>query len=263
MIGVVDRNIIREGSVNMKLSSASFADRIAPESMRIILKHITPGDGTEVDGIIAFGNFSEKEISEMNSISRAVLFIDSDRHDYEYDRIVMDYQQGLEHMVSYLIDNKRYRTVGYLGGFYADNTVRIGEHRLSALKQILTDRGMYNDDFFITGEFGRESGFNLARRLIESGRLPEVLIIRDSEMAEGAIDAMIEAGIRIPKDVAVVIYRDIDTLRISHPTYTSLNMIPDSVWSTAAGLLKGRIIDGRTDAMTVYMPPRLEPGDST
>ncbi len=63
--------------------------------------------------------------------------------------------------------------------------------------------------------------------------VPEVLILGNDEVAEGALEAIKELKYRIPKDVAVVVYRDIETLSTKYPTYTSLRMLPDIVWTTA------------------------------
>jgi len=54
--------------------------------------------------------------------------------------------------------------------------------------------------------------------------VPEVLILGNDEVAEGALEAIKELKFRIPKDVAVVVYRDIETLSTKYPTYTSLRM---------------------------------------
>ena len=92
------------------------------------------------------------------------------------------------------------------------------------------------------GEISRESGYRLTRELLETDDVPEVLVLGNDEVAEGALEAVKELKYRIPKDVAVVIYRDIETLQTKYPTYTSLRMLPDIVWSTAIKLLLERII---------------------
>ena len=107
-----------------------------------------------------------------------------------------------------------------------------------------------------------ESGYRLTRELLETDDVPEVLVLGNDEVAEGALEAVKELKYRIPKDVAVVIYRDIETLQTKYPTYTSLRMLPDIVWSTAIKLLLERIIDKRVDSMKVYLPTKLELGDS-
>jgi LacI family transcriptional regulator len=98
--------------------------------------------------------------------------------------------------------------------------------------------------------------------MLLTDEVPEVLILGNDEVAEGALEAVKELKYRIPKDIAVVIYRDIETLSTKYPTYTSLRMLPDIVWTTAIKLLLERILDGRKDTMKVYLPTKLELGDS-
>jgi len=59
----------------------------------------------------------------------------------------MDYEQGLNDMVHYLMDEKEYRSIGYIGGIYEDDMVRIGVRRLNGLKQILQKKDCYREDY--------------------------------------------------------------------------------------------------------------------
>ena len=67
-----------------------------------------------------------------------------------------------------------------------------------------------------------------------------------------------ELGIRVPKDTAVIIYQDIQTLESKWPTGTCLEMYPDYVWESALDLLFGRISQRRSQAVTVMMPAKFE-----
>ena len=153
------------------------------------------------------------------------------------------------------------RRIG-IGGIYEEDGIQIGFHRLKALQEILQKRGCYDERFFLVGEISRESGYRMVNELLEKGDVPEVLILGSDEIAEGALEAIKQRKYRIPKDIAVVIYRDIKTLETKYPTYTSLRMLPDIVWSTAMKLLLERITGSRKDTMKVYLPTKLEVGDS-
>lgn len=86
----------------------------------------------------------------------------------------MDYEQGLKDMVHYLLDVKEYRSIGYIGGIYEKDGVRIGTHRLMGLTEILAQRGCYKEHYFCVGEISRESGYRLTRELLETDDVPEV-----------------------------------------------------------------------------------------
>ena len=261
-IGVADWHLVRGDRHDIRLASLDHIAAAMPQKADVSFLRIACREDADVDGILAFGSFSEEEINFLRKQSDAILFVYSDQKDYEFDRIIMDYEQGLKDMVHYLLDVKEYRSIGYIGGIYEKDGVRIGTHRLMGLTEILAQRGCYKEHYFCVGEISRESGYRLTRELLETDDVPEVLVLGNDEVAEGALEAVKELKYRIPKDVAVVIYRDIETLQTKYPTYTSLRMLPDIVWSTAIKLLLERIIDKRVDSMKVYLPTKLELGDS-
>ena len=111
------------------------------------------------------------------------------------------------------------------------------------------------------GEIG-ESGYALAKKAVEEHTLAEAVLLGSDEVAEGALEAFRELGIRVPKDVAVIIYQDIQTLESKWPTGTCLEMFPDYVWENALELLFGRISQRRSQAVTVTVPTHLKIGDT-
>ena len=254
VIGVADWHIVRRDRPDVSITSADNLSGSFAQKADIVFLRLVYGEVKQVDGIIAFGLFSEVEVDFLRSLSTEILFVNSDKKDYEFDQILMDYEQGLSDMVHYLMDEKEYRSIGYIGGIYEDDMVRIGARRLNGLKQILQKKGCYQEGYFKVGEISHESGYLLTKEML--------LILGNDEVAEGALEAVKELKYRIPKDIAVVIYRDIETLSTKYPTYTSLRMLPDIVWTTAIKLLLERILDGRKDTMKVYLPTKLELGDS-
>jgi len=216
----------------------------------------------QYDGIMAFGVFSEEEMEFLRMQSFAIVFINSDPKDYEYDSIVMDFNKGIHEMLDYLMDQKKYCSVGYIGGIYEEGQVRIGYRRLEGIRGAFMQRGFYEEGNFYIGDISRESGYHLAKQAIQSGRLPEAVLLGSEEVAEGALEAFQDAGLRVPKDVAVVIYKDIETLESKWPSYTKVRMFPDIVWQTAIKLLLEQIQEGRKDNMTIFLPTKLEVGDS-
>ena len=80
------------------------------------------GEPQKVDGIIALGVFSEKEIDFLRSLSFAIVFVNSNQHNYEFDQVQVDFERGQEQMVSYLLDQKRYTGLGILVVFMTGPT---------------------------------------------------------------------------------------------------------------------------------------------
>ena len=262
VIGVADWRIIRPDRPNVRLSSLSCLVQMMTDQYEVSFVRLTFGEPQKVDGIIALGVFSEKEIDFLRSLSFAIVFVNSDRQSYEFDQVQVDFKKGQEQMTEYLLDRKQYKSLGYIGGIYEGQNWRIGVNRLEGLKGILSARNAYDERFFHIGEISRESGYALAKHAVETGALPEAVLLGSDEVAEGALEAFRELRVRVPKDVAVVIYHDIQTLESKWPTGTCIEMYPDYVWESALDLLFGRISQRRSQAVTVMMPPHLKIGDT-
>ena len=244
VIGVADWQIIRPDRHNVRLSSLSCLVQMMTDQYDVSFVRLTFGESQKVDGVIAFGVFSEPQ------------------HNYEFDQVQVDFDRGQEQMVAYLLDQKRYTGLGYIGGIYEGANGRIGTHRVAAIQRILERRGQFDPKTFHIGEISRESGYALAKKAAEEHTLAEAMLLGSDEVAEGALEAFRELGLRVPKDVAVVIYQDIQTLESKWPTGTCLEMFPDYVWENALELLFGRISQRRSQAVTVTVPTHLKIGDT-
>lgn len=262
-IGIADWKIIQEGQPNFRISTLDCLAQTISKELEVSFVRIQSHQTEQVDGIIAFGAFSPAEIDFLHTLSYHIVFVNSDKEDYAHDQIMIDFNLGMQQMVDYLVTEKRYASIGYIGGTYQNDGLRIGFHRLEGLIQSLTQKGAYNPDLFWVGELTDESGYSLMKQAIEAGTLPEALLLGNDAVAEGALRAAAQAGLCIPEDVAVVIYNDIETRGPNHPTYTCIKMYPDFVWQTAIELLIERILNRRTQTMKIIIPTRLSLGEST
>ena len=213
-----------------------------------------------MDGIIALGVFSEKEIDFLRSLSFAIVFVNSNQHNYEFDQVQVDFDRGQEQMVSYLLDQKAVHRPGvYRRHLRRAADGRIGAHRLAAIRRILEERGQYDPRTFHVGEISRESGYALAKKAVEEHALAEAVLLGSDEVAEGALEAFRELGVRVPKDVAVIIYQDIQTLgeQVAH------RHLPRDVPGLCVGKRAGDCYSGgsarrRSQAVTVTVPTHLK-----
>ena len=121
---------------------------------------------------------------------------------------------------------------------------------LSCLVQMMTDQ---YDVSFIRLVFGQPQPVD---GVIAFGAFtaPEMDFLRSL--------AFRELGLRVPKDVAVIIYQDIQTLESKWPTGTCIEMFPDYIWENALEILFGRISQKRTQAVTVVVPTHIRIGDT-
>lgn len=73
-----------------------------------------------------------------------------------------------------------------------------------------------------TKRFHREAGAQAMRQLLELRNPPDAVFCYNDLLAAGAIRVLLTAGLRVPEDVAVAGFDDIEEGRYSTPTLTSL-----------------------------------------
>ena len=68
----------------------------------------------DLDGIIAIGKFSDKEINLMNEYSSNIVFLDSSPDDEKYDSVKINFKMGVFSALDYLY-NLGHTRIGYIG----------------------------------------------------------------------------------------------------------------------------------------------------
>ena len=82
VIGVADWRIIRPDRPNVRLSSLACIVQMMTDDYEVAFVRLVFGEPAEVDGVIAFGKFDEKELDFLRSLSFAIVFINSNQYSY-------------------------------------------------------------------------------------------------------------------------------------------------------------------------------------
>jgi len=87
----------------------------------------------------------------------------------------------------------------------------------------------------------RADGAAAVRALLAAGDPPDGLFCFNDLLGLGALRALHEAGLRVPEDVAVVGFDDIEETRYSTPALSTVSPAKDRIASTAVELLMARL----------------------
>lgn len=87
------------------------------------------------------------------------------------------------------------------------------------------------------GGFTRQGGYLATKMLILQGDLPSAIFAGNDEMAIGAMNALKEAGIKVPKEISVVGFDDIEMSRYTSPRLTTVSQANYEVGSLSAHLI--------------------------
>ncbi|WP_136439435.1 LacI family DNA-binding transcriptional regulator [Pacificoceanicola onchidii] len=106
-------------------------------------------------------------------------------------------------------------------------------------------------DWIMRGNFSMESGQAAARRIIAMQDRPSAVFCASDMVAFGLIATLTEAGIRVPQDISVIGFDDIEMSQFFIPALTTIRQDRRTLGVRAAELLLSRL-----------QTPEAEPGEA-
>ena len=135
--------------------------------------------------------------------------------------ILVDNVRGMREAIEHLIDTHGFRKIAFIRGPEANAEA---ERRFRVYRDVIEAHGLaYDPGLVAVGDFHRPSGIAAVRRLLEDrNRRFDAIVAASDYMALGVIDALQTRGIRVPDDVAVVGFDDVDEARLAPSPLTTV-----------------------------------------
>jgi LacI family transcriptional regulator len=147
-----------------------------------------------------------------------------------------DNEGGAYAVVSHLLA-QGHRRILFLGGqgSSASTTTTIG--RLSGYRRALADFGVDPDPALVQpAEFTRTSGYRQTLARLREDRDFTAIFAETDVVAAGAMTALTECGVRVPEDISLVGYDDIEVAGDLRPKLTTVHVPYEDLGRTAARL---------------------------
>lgn len=165
-------------------------------------------------------------------------------------------QIAVEHLYS-----KGHRKIAFVRG-------RIGEtnsnDRFLGYQGALSDLGLdFREEWVINGEFDQEVAYKECDKLLNLEDVPTAIFCADDNMALGVMKRLNEMDVRIPEDMAIVGFDDIQFGSISSPTLTTIRQPIYEIGRRGMEVLMGLINNKDTSAVHELLPVELIKREST
>jgi LacI family transcriptional regulator len=133
--------------------------------------------------------------------------------------LVPDNAGGAFRVTTHLLENG-HREIAHLTGPTMFSTT---DERLSGYRGALSSFGVDVDpDLVVSGDFSRDGAYRSCIRLLESGTRFSAVFAANDIMAIGALAALRDRGIEVPRDVSLVGFDDIPISRDLAPALTTV-----------------------------------------
>ncbi|WP_431801825.1 LacI family DNA-binding transcriptional regulator [Halobacillus andaensis] len=173
-----------------------------------------------VDGaIILAHNITDSLIKSSARKDFPIVVLDREIDSDSVLEVQVDNVHGGYLATEYLIE-KGHRNIAYVSGPYNshDNEKRFEGYKAAMMEHEVS----YQSRLKISGDFTRESGYRATKMLIAQQNLPDAVFYANDEMAIGGLQAFSERKIKVPDDISVLGFDDIQLSEYVAPPLTTI-----------------------------------------
>lgn len=195
-----------------------------------------------VDGILySVLALGEDDAPLLDSVTTPLVLLGERIFHGPTDHVTMQNVEGAKAATEHLIGLGRRRIVAL--GAHRGEVIGSAGLRLTGYRQALDAAGIPFDDALVSevGGWFRLGGATAMRELLAAGIPFDGIVAFNDSIALGAMRVLQEAGLRIPEDVAVIGFDDIDETRYTLPTLSTINPGRDEIAEVAVRFLIERI----------------------
>lgn len=217
--------------------------------------------GRLVDGLVLSPMaLRTADLEERAGATPMVLLGERVSHTTHADHVAIDDVAASRDAVRHLLDRGRSR-VAVVGDQPHRGGTGPSARRLRGARAAVAERGGHLAPSLVaeTAEYTREDGARAMDELLGQGTAPDAVFCCNDVLAMGALSTLHRRGVRVPDDVAVVGFDDIDECRFSVPPLTSVSADKQAVAHEAVTRLVAVLAgpDAPRTPQDVTLPHRL------
>lgn len=226
----------------------------------VVVEHCTDTDAPDLKELCRENKFcalmilgtklSSSIMKELETVDIPFMLMDSYVKNPKASSISSDNINSVADIVSHLI-KLGHRKIGFLGG---DKASIVTRERFSGYVIGLMESDIeYNSDYVYYGNYTEESGREAAEFFVK--KEVTAIVCASDLIAIGLISGLKTHGIRVPEDVSVSGFDDLDIARYFSPSLTTVHQDFISLGLNAFTLLRQAIKGNKTKRVTIHTEP--------
>lgn len=249
-------DIITKNNMDIMIFNSKFSCELEEKFLNLSVAN-------RAEGIILtkFGR-SRKTINNILTKNKIpMVILESYLEDVNADFVIHQNFRGSYILTEHLIKEHNHKKIGAISVQIEDKS---DVDRLNGYKQALIDNNIkFDENLVLYGKATPENGYNLTKSLISQNKGMEALVCLSTVFAIGAIKALRDLKIEVPRDLALVAFDEYDINTVVNPTLTSLKRVDRQFGEKAANLLLKRIKEKKVSKKSVIeIPAELSIGES-
>jgi len=203
-----------------------------------------------VDGLLAslsFGTASMDHFKMFSNEGRPVVFFDRVDTGGHNCNVVID-NVGTGYAATHHLIQQGCKRIAMITSCLERNVYR---DRYTGFRNALTDHNIpFTDDLLIVKDITEEAGMEAARQILSMQEKPDGLFVTSDLVAAACMRSLMEYGIQVPDDIAIVGFNNDPICRLTVPAITTINYSGTEIGRVAALQLIDAIAKGETSLST-------------
>jgi LacI family transcriptional regulator len=179
--------------------------------------------GAKVDAVIYLGMFDRDITGVISDMDKPVVIAYSTSDDDHICSVTYENEEISAQLARYLIDCGHERIAVITGLAHTAPA----QKRLKGINRAFKEAGLILDSALVrNGDWERASGYACMMDLLDQERneLPTAVLAMNDLMAVGAMDAIREENLRVPKDISIVGFDNRDVSEFVYPKLTTVEI---------------------------------------
>jgi LacI family transcriptional regulator, galactose operon repressor len=215
-----------------------------------------------VDGIIIAGKVPTEIITCLESYNFPLIFVDYYPPKGDYSAVLIDNLNGAIQATEHLI-NYNHQYIGFIGGDITHPSIR---DRFQGYKIALDNNNLkFESRFAVITESStsRTNGYHAAGQLLDSYPELTAIFASNDAMAIGAMQYIKERGRKIPKDISVIGFDDVNADLFTDPPLSSMKVPKVELGAESMRLMLEILKNNIKKSKKIMIPVELVAREST
>lgn len=209
-----------------------------------------------VDGVIIAGKVTGKLIDYIDALGIPIVLVDYESKKRRHSTVVMDNRAGARLAVQHLLE-LGHRSVAFVAGDIDHPSIA---ERFAGFQDAFRERGKRPDDMLISVDqpaLWGDDGAEAIEKILRRGGHPTAVFAANDAMAIGCAKSLRARGMRIPDDIAVVGFDDIEMSSHFEPPLTTVRVFKEEMGKLAVLRLVEMIKSKSRAVVTTHVPVEL------
>ncbi|MBN1283906.1 MAG: LacI family DNA-binding transcriptional regulator [Anaerolineae bacterium] len=208
-----------------------------------------------IDGLVLLLTFPERHTQEIERLAdKRVPVVALGGRIPGVDCVDNGYRDGAVHVMEYLIQ-LGHRRIGLIHGVASE---MLGQERRLIYRRVVQTAGLpVGADYIEPCGTTPEAGYLAAQRLLSRSPRPTALMVINDLLAIAAVRAAAEMGLRVPEDLSIASFDDIELASYVTPPLTTVRVNAEEMGRAAVRLVFARLQDPALPPQQIYIPSEL------